>query len=352
MMKARFTFGLPQLPRFGDNQDSQDRGARNGSTGGSEGHLKEGQLNGAFHSGPFQDGPSFNGPSHKGGRIPDDEILADFPRPLLFGHRGMPCLYPENTMASFRAACDAGVPGIELDVHLTKDGRLIVFHDDTTERIGGSGNSRSGGQGEPALPAFFRLEETDSETLRSLDIGSWKGSEFLGERMPFLDEVFEEFGQRAYFDVEIKSRSTESKGLEPLLAATIRKYHMEKRCVVSSFNPFALKWMKRIMPALPSALIYTSSKDLYWFLRHGEGRFLAPVDILKPDTRLVRTKRGATYSAEISKIAASARPVARAKARPFLPWTVDSVEEAKRVLASGAMGVISNRPQDLLGLCC
>ena len=333
MMKTHLTFGLPQLPHLGDDENTRYE-----------------RTDDHNENGPEED--RAGGPSRKSARMPDEEILGDFARPLLFGHRGMPSLYPENTMASFRAACDAGIPGIELDVHLTKDGRLIVFHDDTTERIGGSGNSRSGGQGEPALPAFFRLEETDSETLRSLDIGSWKGSEFLGERMPFLDEVFEEFGQRAYFDVEIKSRSTESKGLEPLLAATIRKYHMEKRCVVSSFNPFALKWMKRIMPALPSALIYTSSKDLYWFLRHGEGRFLAPVDILKPDTRLVRTKRGATYSAEISKIAASARPVARAKARPFLPWTVDSVEEAKRVLASGAMGVISNRPQDLLGLCC
>lgn len=333
MMKMHLTFGLPQLPHLGDDGNTRyDRTDDRNENGPEEGRAI--------------------GPSPKSARIPDEEILGDFARPLLFGHRGMPSLYPENTMASFRAACDAEVPGIELDVHLTKDGRLVVFHDDTTERIGGSGNSHSGGQGGPA---FLRLEETDSETLRSLDIGSWKGIEFSGERMPFLDEVLEEFGQRAYFDVEIKSRSTESKGLEPLLAATIRKYHMEKRCIVSSFNPFALKWMKRIMPALPSALIYTNSKDLYWFLRHGEGRFLAPVDILKPDTRLVKTKRGDAYSSDISKTASktveSARPVARTKARPFLPWTVDSVEEAKRFLASGAMGLISNRPQDLLGLC-
>ena len=348
MMKTHLTFGLPQLPHLGDDENTRYE-----------------RTDDHNENNPQED--RAGRPSPKSARISNEEILGDFGRPLLFGHRGMPSLYPENTMASFRAACDAGVPGIELDVHLTKDGRLVVFHDDTTERIGGSGalggsgNAHYGGQSgfdvRQGEPAFFRLEETDSDTLKTLDIGSWKGSEFSDERMPFLDEVFEEFGQRAYFDVEIKSRSTESKGLEPLLAATIRKYHMEKRCIVSSFNPFALKWMKRIMPALPSALIYTSSKDLYWFLRHGEGRFLAPVDILKPDTRLVRSKPGAAYSFNIARAsgsagtAANARSVARTKARPFLPWTVDSVEEAKRVLASGAMGLISNRPKDLLGLC-
>ncbi|MCE5255750.1 MAG: glycerophosphodiester phosphodiesterase [Spirochaetaceae bacterium] len=251
------------------------------------------------------------------------EILAEFDRPLLFAHRGISSLYPENTMASFRAACDAGIPGIELDVHLTKDGKLVVFHDDTTARIGGS------------TEAFLRLEETDYAALASLDIGSWKGEEFSGERMPLLDDVLAEFGQRAYFDIEIKSKSTESKGLEPLLAATIRKFGMERRCIVSSFNPYALRWMKHIAPSLPTAIIYCRSKELYWFLRHGEGRWLAPVDILKPEHDLVKGERRFV------------RQFLGRQSRPVLPWTVDTDAEARRVLDCGVLGVISNRPQDL-----
>ena len=59
-------------------------------------------------------------------------FLPDAPRPLAFAHRGLSSLYPENTMAAYRAARDAGIPGIELDVHLTADKKLVVFHDDTT----------------------------------------------------------------------------------------------------------------------------------------------------------------------------------------------------------------------------
>lgn len=62
-------------------------------------------------------------------------ILPGFPRPLVFAHRGLSSLYPENSMVAFRAARDAGVPGVELDIHLSRDRRLVVFHDDTTGRI-------------------------------------------------------------------------------------------------------------------------------------------------------------------------------------------------------------------------
>lgn len=288
-MKTHITFGLPRLPRFAAREEQNEADARSKVA-----------------------------------------LLPQFDRPLLFAHRGISSLYPENTMASFRAACDAGIPGIELDVHLTKDGRLVVFHDDTTERIGGGATEAcTGGDG------FFRLEETEYATLATLDIGSWKGSEFSGERMPLLDDVLEEFGRRAYFDIEIKSRTRESQGLEPLLAATIRKYGMERRCIVSSFNPFALRWMKQIMPSVPTAIIYCDTKELYWFLRHGEGRWLAPVDILKPDHSLVKAQ---------SELV---RRFFGPKMRPFLPWTVDTDEEARRVIDCGALGVISNRPQDL-----
>jgi len=62
-------------------------------------------------------------------------VLPEFPRPLLFAHRGLNRKYLENSMESFEAAFNAGVPGIELDVHLTADDKLVIFHDDTTSRI-------------------------------------------------------------------------------------------------------------------------------------------------------------------------------------------------------------------------
>jgi len=225
---------------------------------------------------------------------------------------------PENTMAAFAAARNAGIPGIELDVHLTKDGKLVVFHDDTTKRIGT----------DPA--AALSLEGSDYTTLSTLDIGSWKDPAFSGERMPLLDEVLEEFGPTQYFDIEIKSRTVGDAGLERLLAAAVADHHMEGRCLVSSFNPFALRRFKAFSPGIPTAIIWSRSKDLYWFLRRGEGRWIGNVDALKPEQGLLKRRR----------LFASLRP-------PVLPWTVDSKADAERLLAFGAAGIISNRPHEI-----
>lgn len=249
-------------------------------------------------------------------RIP---ILPDFPRPLVFAHRGLSSIRPENTFSSFQAAREAGIPGIELDVHLTADGRLAVFHDDTTGRITGEGAGKGLG-----------LETTDYPSLTALDLGSWKGPEFAGQRMLLLEEVFEEFGRDLYIDIEIKSRTTADRGLEALIVAAIRKAKMEGRCLVSSFNPFSLRRFKALCPTVPTAIIWSDSAELYWFLRKGEGRWIGGVDALKPESVLVRDGR-----------------LAGAWRRPILPWTVDSEAEAGRILAAGALGIISNRPQEL-----
>jgi len=105
---------------------------------------------------------------------------------------------------------------------------------------------------------------------------------------------------------------------------------MEGRCLVSSFNPFALRRFKAFSPGIPTAIIWSRSKDLYWFLRRGEGRWIGNVDALKPEQGLLKRKR----------LLASLRP-------PVLPWTVDSKADAERLLAFGAAGIISNRPHEI-----
>ena len=228
-------------------------------------------------------------------------------------------------MAAFRAAKNAGIPGIELDVHLTRDRKLVVFHDDTTERIPGPLTISPGRDG-----AGYSIEASDYSFLATLDIGSWKGDAFSGERMPLLEDVFAEFGEAFYIDIEIKSKTVGDMGLETLLAETIKTYAMERRCIVSSFNPFALRRFGKIRPGVATAIIYSRSPQLYWFFRRGEGRWIANVDVLKPEHVLVKHRR-----------------VFERLRRPNLPWTVDTDENARRVLASGAVGVISNCPQKL-----
>ena len=151
-------------------------------------------------------------------------LLPGRERPLLFAHRGLSSEAPENTMAAFRLARDYGVPGIELDIHLTKDGKIVVIHDGSTART-------SPGS---ALP----VEASSYNELAALDVGSWKDARFSGERVPLLSEVLEEFAPAMYFDIEIKAPTTADIGLEAALAKLLADMKLGAESVaVSSFNP-------------------------------------------------------------------------------------------------------------------
>jgi glycerophosphoryl diester phosphodiesterase len=239
--------------------------------------------------------------------------LALFPnvsRPLLFAHRGLNHKFLENTLSAFQAALEAGVPGIELDVHLTKDGNIVVFHDDTTGRI-----ERRVCPDEP-----FRnltLESSTLDELRSLPIGA---------QIPLLDELFEAFGAWLYYDIELKSRSTSDTDLATKVAAAIHAHGLEKSCVISSFNPFILRHFRKAAPRIPIGIIWSHARELYWFLRHGEGALVADVDFLKPEASL-----------------ASRLPLyLRLSGKPVIPWTVNDPAVARNLIARGVCGIISD----------
>lgn len=243
-------------------------------------------------------------------------LLPDFPRPLLFAHRGLNRIFLENTIEAFRAAHDAGVPGIELDVHLTLDGALVVFHDDTSGRIEKQVN--------PGFPERnLSIERSTLAELRALSIGP---------HIPLLDEVFEAFGNRIYYDIEIKSRSASDTGLASALATSIRSHGLKTNCVISSFNPFALRHFRKAEPAIPIGIIWNKSKELYWFLRHGEGAFIANADFLKP------------YFPIAAHLPQHLRILQR---HPIVPWTVNDLSIARTLLEGGVEGIISDEADKL-----
>jgi glycerophosphoryl diester phosphodiesterase len=251
------------------------------------------------------------------------QLYPEVARPLVFAHRGLSSLAPENTMAAFKLAREMGAPGIELDVHLTSDGKLIVTHDHSTGRIA-----------EVAL----EVERSTLKELQALDVGSWKGGRWKGERLISLAELFEEFGEGLYYDVELKSSIASDYGLEAAAAACLRDAFasapaLAGRILVSSFNPMALARFKYLSPAIPAASIWSSDSDVPPYLRHGEGRWIGKVDVLKPDSAKVKRLSSLRW-----------RKLGR---YPILPWTVDEQAEADRLLALGCEGVISNKPQDL-----
>lgn len=142
---------------------------------------------------------------------------------LVFGHRGACAYTPENTIPSFLQALEMGVHGVELDVHLSKDGIPVVIHDESLDKT-------TNGRG-------LVVEKTLAE-LKALDAGSHKGAEFAGIQIPTLDEVFEALAGRIAVNVEVKAATA---GIEQSVADCIARHGMNNKVIVSSFNPQVLK---------------------------------------------------------------------------------------------------------------
>jgi len=209
-----------------------------------------------------------------------------------------------------------GADGFELDVMLSADGHLVVIHDDTVDRTtDGSGPVR---------------QKTLAE-LKALDAGARFNARFAGERIPTLQEVLNLVaGNRAFVNVEIKTDALRCDGLEKKLVALVRRYGLEERLLISSFNPFALWRMRRLAPDLPLALLYAEDRRVY--LRDRWFAFLSRPDALNPSFRMA-TQEHVRW--------------AKSKRYRLYVWTVDEEPEMRRLIALRVDGIITNKP-DLL----
>jgi glycerophosphoryl diester phosphodiesterase len=147
-----------------------------------------------------------------------------------------------NTIPSFELALKQGADGVELDTHLSKDGKLIVLHDFTLD-------STTDGKG---LAKDMTLVQ-----IKALDAGSSFSAEYKGTRIPTLDEVFEAVGKKLFINVEIKSETQDTDGVEQAVADCISQHGLTSSVIVSSFNPLALKRFRAIQPEVPIGYLYS-----------------------------------------------------------------------------------------------
>lgn len=229
-----------------------------------------------------------------------DWLSAD--TPLIIAHRGASAGAPENTLAAFGLAAEEGAHGVELDVRLTADGKVVVIHDATVDRT-------TAGAG-----AVARMT---AEQLRSLDAG-------MGQSIPTLDDVFQAFGPALLYNVELKSAGFRDRGLEVAVADRVAAYHLENQVVVSSFNPFALRRARR-------CLSRTTMTGRLW--RRGP-RWLAHALAQKEADHPFHTLVDRGYVAW-----------AREHGYRVHVWTVDDAAEARRLASLGVHAIITNHPQ-------
>lgn len=239
-------------------------------------------------------------------------------RPLLFGHRGCSKAYPENTLAAFQGILQNNIPGVELDIHMCKSGELVVIHDFNTVRT----------TGVDAL-----VEDLDYEEVKNLDAGSLFSPEFKGEQIPSLEEVFELMHDNVYYDIEIKHHRKKYGVMEKKTIELIKKFGLEERVIVSSFNPFAVKGIKKYAPNLPTGVIYAIHPKVPFIFQRGGGKYIAKPDFLKPDKAQVTRKMVRTQKLK--------------KNYGIIAWVEDDPEAAEKLLTLGVDGIVSNQPEIL-----
>ena len=164
------------------------------------------------------------------------------PFPLIIAHRGDVASAPENTIPAFRKALDLGADGIELDVRLTKDEKLVVFHDRRLERT-------STGHGP--------VNHSTQDQVRELDAGSWYSPVFKDERPPTLDEVFESLPADFLINVEMKVIMKGMRLIAHRVAETLRRHGRWDSTLVASFNPISLWELRKIEPRITRGYIWS-----------------------------------------------------------------------------------------------
>ena len=162
--------------------------------------------------------------------------------PLIIAHRGDVTSAPENTLPAFQSAFQRGADGIELDVRMTRDSQLVVFHDRALNRIGGR----------PGLVSNARLDE-----MRALDAGGWFSPEFRGVQTPTLDEVFDLLPGNYLVNVEMKAVIHNMRLIAHRVADVIRRHDRWDSTLVASFNPISLWELRRIEPRIMRGYIWS-----------------------------------------------------------------------------------------------
>lgn len=230
--------------------------------------------------------------------------------PLVIAHRGASAYAPENTLPAFEQAAALGADAVELDAKLTRDGRVVAFHDRTLRRT-------TGVEGTPGALDLKRLEQ--------LDAGSWKDPAFRGVGIPTLEAVFETVGRRLLVNVELSDYWGDGRRLAVHVVEAVRRFGMERRVLLSSFDSAALEAARRHAPDIARGHLFGPTVLTYrdWLRRR------VPVDAVHPHVTRVTAERIEAWH--------------RRRQRVHV-YTVLDEGEMRRLWAWGVDGLITDVP--------
>ncbi len=231
--------------------------------------------------------------------------------PTIWGHRGASAYAPENTLPAFDLARRMGAQGVELDVQLSADGRLVCIHDETLDRT----TTGVGPVGARTL-----------DELRTFEAPNGMAG-YEGVQIPTLDEVFELFaGTDMVVNVELKNSIVRYEGLEEAVLALVAEADMSERVLLSTFNHLSLVKLHALAPHVPTAMLFGEPLYRPWSYAEtlGVSGINPPHQYLKAVPELVTEAHAAGLTVN--------------------PWTVNTVDDIRRMIDAGVDAIITNHP--------
>ena len=235
----------------------------------------------------------------------------------IIAHRGASAAAPENTLAAFQLALDVHADGIELDIHLSKDGIPVVSHDSSLQRTTGS---------------LGKISDFTALELQQYDVGSWFDQRFSKERLPLLQEVLELCATIPKFllNIELKAGSKLYPGIEERTLEVVANSPYKGDVIYSSFDHYALSLLKQINPKARTGVLYSAALYQPWRYRG-----ILCFDALHPAWH--------TLTPEIIRRA-------QEEMLEVNTYTVDDLFYAQQLLNCKVDGIITNIPDQLLDL--
>lgn len=242
-----------------------------------------------------------------------DGYNSDMTNPINIAHRGFSGEYPENTILAFQKALELGVDAIELDVHLSSDGEVMIFHDEDLERT----------TGETGL-----IKDYSYARLCKLDAAASYHGKFGRNPIPTLNEYLELIqGWNITTFLELKNSVIVYPNLEEKVAECIYKFGVQKNTIVFSANHPSVKFFGQLAPDVPLLFPFDN-----WIFGYGAYCKEHGISKCMPYFRALTIE-------VISEI--------QEHGIAIYPWIIDEVDDMKNMIKLGMDGILTNRPDRL-----
>ncbi|MEU6675299.1 glycerophosphodiester phosphodiesterase family protein [Streptomyces sp. NPDC059900] len=258
---------------------------------------------------------------------PSAQTSASHERPLVVAHRGASAYAPENTFAAIDKAADMGFRWVENDVQRTKDGELVIMHDDTLKRTTDV---------EERFPdrAPWKVADFTAKEIATLDAGSWFSPKYAGQRVPTLKQYMNRVSRNHQSLVFEFKKPELYPGIEKQGLAVLRKtgwldrHHVKSKLVIQSFSADSVKTVHKLRPDIKTGFLGTPAvADLPEYAKFSD-------QINSTHTSISRE-----YVAAIHALKGPHR-----KRLEIFTWTVNDAAAAQRVAGFGVNGIITNTP--------